>query len=93
MSRPRIAAIATTYHKYSHAQHFADRFLVGYPYEGRWQRPDMRVVSMYVDQRPEGVQSQDRDRGSPHGRRGKLRAHGLSRPGGHAVHDRAPVRG
>ncbi len=68
------------HHKYSHAQHFADRFLVGYPYEGRWQRPAMRVVSMYVDQRPEGDQSQDRDRGSPHGRRGKFRPHGPSGP-------------
>ena len=58
----RLAVIATVYSYLKHAQHFADRFLVGYPYEGRWRRPDMRVVSMYVDQRPEGDQSQDRAR-------------------------------
>lgn len=28
--RPRIAAITTTYFKYSHAQHIVDRFLEGY---------------------------------------------------------------
>ena len=62
MPTRRLAVIATVYRYLSHAQHFADRFLVGYPYQGRWQRPDMRVVSMYVDQRPEGDQSQDRAR-------------------------------
>jgi hypothetical protein len=62
MPTRRLAVIATVYRYLSHAQHFADRFLVGYPDQGRWQRPDMRVVSMYVDQRPEGDQSQDRAR-------------------------------
>ncbi|NKB66061.1 MAG: hypothetical protein GKR89_03265 [Candidatus Latescibacteria bacterium] len=65
MSTPapkRIAVIATIYRYLSHAQHFADRFVVGYPYEGRWQRPNMRIVSLYVDQKPEGDQSQDRAR-------------------------------
>ncbi|MEE2659479.1 MAG: hypothetical protein VX733_13315 [Candidatus Latescibacterota bacterium] len=58
----RIAVITTIYRYLSHAQHFADRFLVGYPYEGEWRRPDARVVSLYVDQRPEGDQSADRGR-------------------------------
>ena len=58
----RLAVIATIYRYLSHAQHFADRFLVGYPYEGRWHRPNTKVVSMYVDQRPEGDQSVDRAR-------------------------------
>ena len=58
----RIAVIATIYRYLSHAQHFADRFMVGYPYEGRWLRPDTQVVSLYVDQRPEGDQSIDRAR-------------------------------
>ena len=31
-----------------------DRFLVGYPLEGAWHKPDMKVVSLYVDQKPEG---------------------------------------
>ena len=58
----RIAVIATIYRYLSHAQHFVDRFLVGYPYEGRWRRPNMQVVSLYLDQRPEGDQSTDRAR-------------------------------
>ena len=62
MAPKRIAVIATIYRYLSHAQHFADRFMVGYPYEGRWHRPDTQVVSLYVDQRPEGDQSTDRAR-------------------------------
>lgn len=49
-SRPRIAAIATIYHKYSHAQHIVDRFLEGYGWEGRHHRPEMDLVSLFVDQ-------------------------------------------
>ena len=56
----RIVVIATIYRYLSHAQHFADRFLVGYPTEGRWHRPNMKVVSLFVDQKPEGDQSLDR---------------------------------
>ena len=62
MASKRIAVLATIYRYLSHAQHFADRFMVGYPYEGRWHRPDTQVVSLYVDQRPEGDQSIDRAR-------------------------------
>ena len=58
----RIAVVCTIYRYLSHAQHFADRFLVGYPYEGRWRHPDMKVVSLYVDQKPQGDQSRDRAR-------------------------------
>ena len=36
--------------------------MIGYAYEGSWHRPGMQVVSMYVDQRPEGDQSEDRAR-------------------------------
>jgi len=50
----RIAIIATIYRLQSHAQHMGDRFLVGYPYAGQWHKPDMKVVSLYVDQKPEG---------------------------------------
>ena len=60
--RPRIAVVATVYRYLSHAQHFADRFLVGYPREGEWHRPEMDVVSLYVDQKPAGDQSLDRAR-------------------------------
>ena len=61
-SPKRIAVIATIYSYLSHAQHFADRFMVGYPYEGRWHRPNTQVVSLFVDQKPEGDQSGDRAR-------------------------------
>ena len=56
----RIAVVTTIYRYLSHAQHMADRFLIGYPYAGQWHRPDMKVVSLYVDQKPEGDQSQER---------------------------------
>jgi hypothetical protein len=56
----RIAVVTTIYRYLSHAQHMADRFLVGYPHEGRWHKPDMQIVSLYVDQKPEGDQSQER---------------------------------
>ncbi|RPI18897.1 MAG: hypothetical protein EHM65_01880 [Acidobacteriales bacterium] len=53
----RIAIITTVYRYLSHAQHMGDRFLVGYPRDGRWHRPDTKVVSLFVDQKPEGDQS------------------------------------
>jgi hypothetical protein len=53
----RIAVVATVYRYLSHAQHIGDRFLVGYPRDGAWHKPDMKVVSLYVDQKPEGDQS------------------------------------
>ncbi len=63
MSAPlRIAVITTIYRYLSHAQHIGDRILVGYPRAGRWHRPNARIVSLYVDQHPEGDQSADRAR-------------------------------
>jgi hypothetical protein len=53
----RIAVVATVYRYLSHAQHIGDRFLVGYPRDGTWHKPDMKVVSLYVDQKPDGDQS------------------------------------
>jgi len=58
----RVAVISTIYVHLKHTQHFIDRLLVGYAYEGEWIRPDVKVVSLYVDQRPEGDQSLDRAR-------------------------------
>jgi len=58
----RIAIIGTIYRLQSHAQHMGDRFLVGYPYAGMWHKPDMKVVSLYVDQKPEGDLSGERAR-------------------------------
>ncbi len=56
----RIAIVATVYRYLSHAQHIGDRFLVGYPKEGKWHKPDVKVVALYVDQKGEGDQSADR---------------------------------
>ncbi len=50
----RLAIIATVYRYLSHAQHMGDRFLIGYPYGGAWHKPNLRVVSLYVDQKPAG---------------------------------------
>ncbi len=56
----RIAIITTVYRYLSHGQHMGDRFLIGYPYGGEWHKPDMTVVSLYVDQKPEGDLSEAR---------------------------------
>jgi hypothetical protein len=60
-SAPKRIAIVTTIYKYlSHAQHMGDRFLIGYPFNGAWHKPNVKVVSLYVDQKPEGDLSQER---------------------------------
>src|ERR1041384_129775 len=56
----RVAVVTTIYRYLSHAQHMADRLLVGYPHDGKWVRPDVKVVSLYVDQKPDNDQSQTR---------------------------------
>ncbi|HEY3439501.1 MAG TPA: hypothetical protein VGK29_02060 [Paludibaculum sp.] len=48
--RPKIAAIGTIYFKHSHAQHIVDRFLDGYGWNGKHHRPEMDLVSLFVDQ-------------------------------------------
>jgi hypothetical protein len=58
--RLRIAAIITEYRKFSHGQHIVDRFLEGYGWNGRHHRPPMDIVSLYVDQRPEGDLTDER---------------------------------
>jgi hypothetical protein len=52
--KKRMAVVTTLWNYRSHAWHMAERFLHGYPREGRWHRPPIEVVSAYVDQRPEG---------------------------------------
>jgi hypothetical protein len=60
-AKPVRIAIVTTIYKYlSHGQHIGDRFLVGYPHEGAWHKPNVQVVSLYVDQKPEGDLSAER---------------------------------
>ncbi len=50
----RIAIVTTIYKYLSHGQHIGDRFLIGYPIDGEWHQPNVKVVSLYVDQKPEG---------------------------------------
>ncbi len=58
--RKRLAIITTEWRHFSHAWHMGTRFLVGYPINGRWHRPDIDVVSAYVDQFPKGDLSRRR---------------------------------
>jgi hypothetical protein len=56
----RVAIVTTVWRYLSHAQHIGDRLLIGYPVGGRWHKPPVQVVSLYVDQKPEGDQSGER---------------------------------
>ncbi len=49
----RIALIGTHVQKFSHAQHFLDRVLEGYGWEGRHHRPALELAGLYIDQFPE----------------------------------------
>jgi hypothetical protein len=53
-TRRKIALIGTEVRRLSHAQHFIDRFLLGYAWNGGWRRPEVDLVSLYIDQFPEG---------------------------------------
>jgi len=57
-SKPlRLAVIGSVYERLSAMQTIADRFLVGYPYDGEWRMPNIQVVSMYVDQQQRRIAS------------------------------------
>ena len=58
----RIAGIPGIAPCWRGGRHLADRFLVGYPYNGQWHQPEMKVVSLYVDRKPEGDLSEERAR-------------------------------
>ena len=60
--RKKVALLATEVRKYSHAQHFIDRFLEGYGWQGRHHRPPMELAGLYVDQFPDGDLTSDRAR-------------------------------
>ena len=60
-AKPRRLAMVTTEWRYpSHAWHMGERFLVGYPVEGRWHRSPLELVSTYMDQFPENDLSRAR---------------------------------
>jgi len=56
----KVAILATVVRKYSHAQHFIDRFLEGYGWQGRHHYPEVKLASIYVDQFPDGDLARDR---------------------------------
>ena len=58
--RKKMAVVTTEWRYHSHAWHMAERFLHGYPREGKWYRPPIDVVSAYVDQFPDGDLSRSR---------------------------------
>ena len=58
----RLAVVATEWRLYSHAWHTGQRFLAGYPLEGRWHESPIKLVSAYVDQQPENDLSRSRAR-------------------------------
>lgn len=58
--RRKLAVVTTEWRYHSHAWHMAERFLVGYPINGRWRHPPFEVVSAYVDQFPENDLSRGR---------------------------------
>jgi hypothetical protein len=51
-ARKKLAIVTTVWNYHSHAWHMGERFLVGYPIQGKWHRPPLDVVSLYVDQTP-----------------------------------------
>lgn len=60
-----VALLGTVVRKYSHAQHFVDRFLEGYGWQGRHHYPSdggVKRVSLYVDQFGEGDLAQERSK-------------------------------
>ncbi len=58
----KLAVITTEWRYHSHAWHMAERFLAGYPMNGRWHHPPLEVVSAYVDQFPKNDLSRERSK-------------------------------
>jgi hypothetical protein len=61
-SEKKVAIISTIVRKYAHAQHFVDRFLEGYGWQGRHYYPAIKLAGLYVDQFPDGDLARDRSR-------------------------------
>jgi hypothetical protein len=52
-AKKKLAVVTNIWTDRSHAWHMAERFLHGYPVEGKWHKPPIEVVSAYVDQKPD----------------------------------------
>lgn len=48
--RKRIALLGTSVYEHSHAQHFLDRFSIGYAKGGQWNEPVAELAGVYIDQ-------------------------------------------
>ena len=48
--RKRVAFLGTDVYQHSHAQHFLDRFCMGYAMGGKWREPQVEVASVYLEQ-------------------------------------------
>jgi hypothetical protein len=60
VAKKKLAVVTNIWTYRSHAWHMAERFLHGYPVEGKWHHPPVEVVSAYVDQTPDSDLSRDR---------------------------------
>ena len=49
-SQKKVAAIVTTYHRYSHADNIVTRFMEGYSIVGKSYPPPCLVASLYIEQ-------------------------------------------
>src|SRR5262245_417392 len=58
--RKKVVIIATVVRKYSHAQHFIDRFVEGYGWHGQHHHPPVALASLYVDQFPDNDLARER---------------------------------
>jgi hypothetical protein len=56
----KVSLIATEVWKLSHVQHFLDRLLEGYGWQGQHHYPPLKLVSMYVDHFPPNDLSRER---------------------------------
>ena len=63
--RKKLALNTTLWKWRNHANHMGERFLVGYPRDGKWHYPNMDIAGVFVDQVPEGDLS--RQRAEEHG--------------------------
>jgi len=59
-TRTKLAIVTTVWEWRSHANHMGERFLCGYPRNGRWHQPAFDVAGAFVDQCPEGDLSRHR---------------------------------
>lgn len=53
-ARKKVALLGTMVRPLSHAQHFLDRFTLGYTWAGGWHRPSVDLAGLYIDQFPGG---------------------------------------